>query len=86
MAHNSAAIVAIELLAGAQGIDLRAPLETAPRLQAARALIRAQVGFYDHDRYFAPDIAIAQRMIETGAFHRFVAGLLPSHPQNSRQA
>ena len=80
MAANSAAIVAIELLAGAQGIDLRAPLTTAPRLQAARALIRAQVAFYDHDRYFAPDIAIVQRLIEAGAFHPFVAGLLPSRP------
>ncbi|MBV8167024.1 MAG: histidine ammonia-lyase, partial [Alphaproteobacteria bacterium] len=80
MAHNSAAIVAIELLAGAQGIDLRAPLTTAPRLQAARDLIRAQVAFYDHDRYFAPDIATVQRLIEAGAFHPFVAGLLPSRP------
>jgi histidine ammonia-lyase len=80
MAANSAAIVAIELLAAAQGIDLRAPLTTAPRLQAALALIRAKVGFYDHDRYFAPDIATAQHLIEAGAFHRFVPGLLPSAP------
>jgi histidine ammonia-lyase len=86
MAANSAAIVAIELLAGAQGIDLRAPLATAPRLQAALALIRAQVGFYDHDRYFAPDIATVQRLIEAGAFHRFVAGLLPSRPENPPEA
>jgi histidine ammonia-lyase len=78
MAGNSAAIVAIELLAAAQGIDLRAPLTTAPRLQEALALVRAEVGFYDHDRYFAPDIATIQHLIETGAFNRFVPVLLPS--------
>ncbi len=78
MASNSAAIVAIELLAGCQGIDLRAPLQTSPRLQDAQALVRAHVGFYDHDRYVAPDIATIQRLIEAGAFHRFVEGLLPS--------
>jgi len=78
MASNSAAIVAIELLAAAQGIDLRAPLKTSPRLQEAVALVRAQVGFYDHDRYFAPDIATVQRLVEAGVFHGFVPGLLPS--------
>ena len=78
MAANSAGIVAIELLAAAQGIDFRAPLKTSPRLQEAHALVRARVGFYDHDRYFAPDITEAQALVESGEFHRFVPGLLPS--------
>ena len=82
MAANSAAIVAIELLAAAQGIDLRAPLTTAPRLQPALALVRAEVGFYDHDRYFAPDIATIQRLVEAGTFNRFVPGLLPSQAEH----
>ena len=78
MASNSAAIVAIELLAGAQGIDFRAPLATSPILKEAHALIRSRVAFYDHDRYFAPDIAAIQVLVEAGAFHRFTPGLLPS--------
>jgi len=78
MAANSAGIVAIELLAAAQGIDFRAPLRTSARLQAVHALVRSKVGFYDHDRYFAPDITAIQALIEAGAFHRFVPGLLPS--------
>ena len=78
MAANSAGIVAIELLAAAQGIDFRAPLKTSPRLQEAHALVRGRVGFYDHDRYFAPDIIEAQALVESGEFHRFVPGLLPS--------
>jgi histidine ammonia-lyase len=79
MAANSAGIAAIELLAAAQGIDFRAPLRTSPRLQEVHALVRSKVAFYDHDRYFAPDITAIQALVESGAFHRFVPGLLPSH-------
>jgi histidine ammonia-lyase len=78
MASNSAGIVAIELLAAAQGIDFRAPLKTSPRLQDAHALVRSRVAFYDHDRYFAPDIGAVQSLIEAGEFNRFVPGLLLS--------
>jgi histidine ammonia-lyase len=78
MAGNTAGIVAIELLAAAQGIDFRAPLGTSPRLKEAHALVRSRVRFYDHDRYFAPDITAIQRLVASGAFHRFVPGLLPS--------
>ena len=78
MAKNSAGIVAIELLAAAQGIDFRAPLKTSARLQHVHELVRSKVGFYDHDRYFAPDITAIQSLVEAGAFQQFVAGLLPS--------
>ena len=78
MADNAAGIVAIELLAAAQGIDLRAPLKTSARLQEAHALVRSRVGFYDHDRYFAPDIAAMRSLVAAGAFRRFVPGLVPS--------
>jgi histidine ammonia-lyase len=75
MASNSAGIVAIELLAAAQGIDFRAPLKTSRRLQEIHSLIRSRVAFYDHDRYFAPDITAIQALVESGAFHRFTSGL-----------
>jgi histidine ammonia-lyase len=78
MATNTAGIVAIELLAAAQGIDFRAPLKTSPRLLDAHAVVRSRVRFYDHDRYFAPDITAIQRLVASGMFHRFVPGLLPS--------
>src|SRR5258706_1753662 len=78
MARNSAGIVAIELLAAAQGIDFRAPLKTSPALQQVHALVRSRVAFYDHDRYFAPDIEAICALVESGAFRRFVPGLLPS--------
>ena len=78
MASNSAAIAAIELLAAAQGIDFRAPLRTSPRLQQVHDRIRACAGFYDHDRYFAPDISAVQSLVEAGEFREFTPGLLPS--------
>jgi histidine ammonia-lyase len=76
MARNTAGIVAIELLAAAQGIDFRAPLKTSPRLQEVHSLVRSKVGFYDHDRYFAPDITAIQALVEAGAFHRYAPGIL----------
>ncbi len=72
MASNSAGIVAIELLAACQGIDFRAPLKTSPALQKAHALVRSKVAFYDHDRYFAPDIEAVRSLIQSGAFHSHV--------------
>lgn len=79
MADNTAGIVAIELLAACQGIDLRRPLTTSKPLAEAMALVRASVPRYDKDRYFAPDIASARRLIVEGAFNRFAGeGLLPS--------
>ena len=78
MARNSAGIVAIELLAAAQGIDFRAPLRTSPALQQVHALVRSRVAFYDHDRYFAPDIEAIRALVESGAFRRFVPGVLAS--------
>ena len=36
--------------------------------------MRSKVAFYDHDRYFAPDITAVQSLVEAGEFHRFVPG------------
>jgi histidine ammonia-lyase len=73
MAANTAGIVAIELLAAAQGVDLRKPLATSPRLTEAMALIRGRVAFWERDRAFAPDLAVARELVEGGAFLRFIA-------------
>ncbi|MEH6461049.1 histidine ammonia-lyase [Chitinimonas sp. JJ19] len=68
IAENVAHILAIELLAAAQGVDLRAPHQTSPRLLAAMALIRGKVPHYDIDRYFAPDIEAITQLVRDGAF------------------
>ena len=69
MIENTATIVAIELLAAAQGIDFRHPLSTSPVLQDAHRRIRAQVPFYEQDRLFAPDIEAIKQLVLTGDFH-----------------
>ena len=76
MAGNTSAIVAIELLAAAQAVDLRKPLTTSPRLAAVLAQVRAAVPFWDRDRAFAPDLAAIRAQVEAGAFVPHVGMLL----------
>ncbi len=78
MAENSRTIVAIELLAAAQGIDFHAPLLTSPLLQGVHRAVRQSVPYYAEDRYFAPDIAAAVALLETGGLTGMVGGILPS--------
>ncbi len=78
MAENAAAILGIELLAAAQGVDFRTPLKTSPRLSEAMTAIRARVPFLDRDRIMAPDLAAASTLVGEGWFRRLVTGILPS--------
>jgi len=68
MTANTARIVAIELLAAAQGVELRKPLATSTQLQRALALIRTDVAFWDRDRAFAPDLNAIRVRVERGDF------------------
>jgi histidine ammonia-lyase len=76
MVDNTANIVAIELLAAAQGIDLRAPLQTSAALLPAMQEIRARVAHYALDHYFAPDIAVMFEAVKT----RVIANFCPLPP------
>jgi len=76
MVRHTRDIVAIELCAAAQGIELRAPLATSPRLAEALAIVRRDVPFWTHDRAFAPDLAAIAARIEEGAFTALVPPLL----------
>jgi len=61
--QNVTYVLAIELLCGAQAIDLLAPLTTSPALQKAHSGIRSRVSFMDRDRVLSDDIAaIAELM------------------------
>lgn len=62
---NARHIVAVELLAACQGIDFRRPLRSSDRLEQAFDRIRAAVPRYDEDRYFAPEIAVVNELIES---------------------
>lgn len=72
MIHNTAHILGIELLAAAQGIEFLRPLTSSPILEEVHALLRKDIAAHHVDRYLAPDIAHATRLVQHGA----VAGLL----------
>ena len=72
MAENAAAIVAVELLAAAQGIDFRRPKETGTILRDVMERIRAEVPFFEADRLMAPEIAAAKRLVAGGWFRGVV--------------
>ena len=79
MAENTRGILAVELLAAAQGLDFRAPLKSSPAIEEAKAELRERVKFYDKDRYFAPDIANANQLILEATHNKLVdAAMLPS--------
>ncbi len=70
MTDNAAAIVAIELLAAAQGIELRRPLQTSLALQAYVTKIRQHSAFLDQDRPLHRDIGALAAVILAGGFAR----------------
>jgi histidine ammonia-lyase len=67
MADNLSHVIGIEYLAAAQGCEFHSPLVSSTALEAARALLRAQVPALSEDRYFHPDMAKATAIIRGGA-------------------
>ena len=67
MAANAACIIAIELLAAAQGIEFHRPLTSSRPLETALRRLRRAVPRYDRDRFFAPDIEAARDLVTSGA-------------------
>jgi histidine ammonia-lyase len=73
MADNTAAIVAIELLAAAQGIDFRRPRKSSRPLEEAHAIIRGVAPHLDGDRYLALDIEAVTPLVRDGVFGKLVS-------------
>ena len=79
MTENLFAIIGIEALTAAQGVELRAPLATSVELQKAIAALRAVVPTLDEDRYMATDIAAAAGLVAEGTLVGSVsADILPA--------
>ena len=75
MAANTARIVAIELIAATQGVEMRRPLATSQKLARAISAVRAEVAFWDRDRAFAPDLEVIRLQVERGDFVSFAGTL-----------
>lgn len=78
MAENAGAVVAIELLGAAQGIDFHRPKQSSEPLEEVHALIRERVAFYESDRFFAPDIEAVRQLVAAGKLNTYAETLLPS--------
>jgi len=63
---NAEVVVALEALAAAQALDLRAPLQPGPGTRAARDAVRVVTPFLDEDRELGPDIAAVTRLVREG--------------------
>ncbi len=79
MLENSLAIIAIEYLAAAQGLDLRLPLTGAPKVEGARQRLRERVPGYEKDRLFDLDIKEALALLKEQCLVKIISpGVLPS--------
>lgn len=79
MNANTGSILAIGLLAAAEGIDFHRPLRSSPALEAAHALIRERVPRFSRDRLMAPAIAVVSELVAAKAFEGLLGELaLPS--------
>jgi histidine ammonia-lyase len=61
---NTNTILTIELLCGAQGIDLLRPLRSSPALEALHAALRERIALWEVDREMAGDIALAAAFVD----------------------
>lgn len=68
MLDNTATIIAIELLAACQGLDLGESFNLPKVLQKTKKIIREKAPFFTEDRYFAPDIELVKNKIKAGEF------------------
>jgi histidine ammonia-lyase len=66
MVDNLGRILGIELLAAAQGLEFRKPLATSTTLQNVLAVVRSEIPALQEDRYMAPDLETAARLIRNG--------------------
>lgn len=66
IARNAAGVIAIELIAAAQGVDYHAPVRTSPKLQAVHATVRSLSPHLETDRYWADEMAALQRAVLAG--------------------
>ncbi|GJL97756.1 MAG: histidine ammonia-lyase [Hyphobacterium sp.] len=66
MNANLDAIIALEWLTAAQGMDFHVELTSSPKLESAKQRLRAEIPRLGDDRFFAPDIARATEMVGQG--------------------
>ena len=64
---NVAKVLGIEVLCAAQGLDLGEPLRPGRGVEAAYRTLRKRVPPLAHDRFLAPDLAVAEELVLDGS-------------------
>ena len=67
--ENAELVLAIELMAAAQGLDYRAPLKAAVRIEKARIKVREYVARLGEDRVLSEDIEVLAGAVRSGEFN-----------------
>lgn len=78
MMTNLNAIIGVELLCAAQGVEFRTPLTTSAPIANCIARLREDVATMGEDRYLAPDIAAATALIASGTLPGVSKVAMPS--------
>ena len=66
IATNSARVIGIELICGAQGLDFDRSLKAGRGVEAAYAAIRTKVPALESDRFLAPDLQASYELVVSG--------------------
>ncbi len=66
IARNAAGVIAVELMAAAEGIDYHAPLKTSAKLQSVHDAVRALSPHFTADRYWADEMSALQFAVLDG--------------------
>jgi histidine ammonia-lyase len=78
MLDNVVNIVAIELLAAAQGVEFHHPRKSSPAIEKIISILREVSPAYKEDRSMSADYARVAKLIEEGAFCAYSSSILPS--------
>jgi len=70
--ENAERVLAIELMIAAQGLEFRAPLKAAVRVEAARVQVRKSVSSLREDRVLSGDIERLAAAIQSGSFNNWI--------------
>ena len=77
MLDNAGHIVAIELLAAAQGVEFHKPTKSSPAICELIATLREISPPYVEDRPLSADVMRVASLIDAGAFSKYAASVLP---------
>jgi len=78
MLDNIANVIAIELLAAAQGVEFHRPCKSSPIIEDVISGLRRMSPAYEEDRSLSGDIQRVAASVDEGAYSDYAASVLPS--------